>query len=167
MNQELASRLTLHPGDVALGVRGDRFETLLGSCIAIVLTDPMRTVGTMCHIVHSRRLTDDESPSAAYADIALNSMTALLQQHGITARLCEAYVYGGGNMFPQLDIVSDVGEANANWALNTLEDMCVKIIDVDVGGTAYRCLNWTVGFAPPQVVAVPVKDLHAYQSVCG
>ena len=43
----------LAPGDVAIGTRGDRFETLLGSCVAIVLTDPRRTVGAMCHIVHA------------------------------------------------------------------------------------------------------------------
>ena len=43
----------LHPGGVACGERGERFETLLGSCVAIVLTDPRRTVGAMCHIVHA------------------------------------------------------------------------------------------------------------------
>jgi chemotaxis protein CheD len=31
---------TLHPGDVVLGLRGDRLQTLLGSCVAVVLTDP-------------------------------------------------------------------------------------------------------------------------------
>jgi chemotaxis protein CheD len=35
---------TLLPGDVAVGARGMRLETLLGSCVAIVLTDPRRTV---------------------------------------------------------------------------------------------------------------------------
>ena len=44
---------TLHPGDVAVGVRGDRLETLLAAGVAIVLTDPRRTVGAMCHVVHS------------------------------------------------------------------------------------------------------------------
>ena len=37
----------LNPGDVAVGQRGDRLETLLGSCVAIVLTDPRRTIGAM------------------------------------------------------------------------------------------------------------------------
>ena len=36
---------TLHPGDVVCAERGDRMETLLGSCVAVVLTDPRRTVG--------------------------------------------------------------------------------------------------------------------------
>ncbi|MCU0686006.1 MAG: hypothetical protein MUF34_27800, partial [Polyangiaceae bacterium] len=43
---------TLMPGDVACADRGERMETLLGSCIAIVLTDRRNTVGAMCHIVH-------------------------------------------------------------------------------------------------------------------
>ena len=29
----------LQPGDFAIGTRGDRMDTLLGSCVAVVLTD--------------------------------------------------------------------------------------------------------------------------------
>jgi len=104
---------TLHPGDVALGLEGDRLETLLGSCVAIVITDPRRTVGVMCHIVHSRPAPSTALATAAYADVALATMVDLLQQRGITARLCEAYVYGGGNMFPQLEQGSSVADDNA------------------------------------------------------
>lgn len=46
-------RLTLHPGDVACVDRGERLDTLLGSCVAILLTDPQRSVGAMCHVVHA------------------------------------------------------------------------------------------------------------------
>ena len=40
-----------------LGYAGDRMKTLLGSCVAVILTDQRRTVGTMCHIVHVGRPT--------------------------------------------------------------------------------------------------------------
>jgi hypothetical protein len=44
----------LHPGDVVCAERGDTLETLLGSCIAVLLSDRKRTIAAMCHIVHCR-----------------------------------------------------------------------------------------------------------------
>jgi len=152
----VAARITLHPGDVALGVRGDRLETLLGSCVAIVITDPRRTVGVMCHIVHSWPATSGTRATGAYADVALDTMVDLLHQRGLTARLCEAYVYGGGNMFPSQEQGPDVGGDNAGWALDALTAIGIPVLAFDVGGPAYRRLSWTVGFDAPQIIATEV-----------
>ena len=64
----------LHPGDVACADRGERLETLLGSCVAIVLTDPRRTIGAMCHIVHASRPVAGMPDTTAYADRALATL---------------------------------------------------------------------------------------------
>lgn len=148
--------ITLHPGDVVLGERGDCLVTLLGSCVAIVLTDPRRTVGVMCHIVHARPALSAQDRSGAYADVALHTMGKLLQSRGLAASMCEAYVYGGGNMFPQIVTGASVGGGNAQWALDALARLGVKVLSVDVGGAVYRQLRWTVGPAAPQIVAVPL-----------
>lgn len=147
---------TLHPGDVACGDAGDRLETLLGSCVAIVLTDPRRTIGVMCHIVHSNSGRGTALKGSAYADVAFESMFSLLLARGITPAFCEAYVYGGGNMFPQLVTTASVGDSNASWALDALAHAGIRVLHSDVGGAAYRRLSWTVGPAAPQVTAVQV-----------
>jgi chemotaxis protein CheD len=147
---------TLLPGDVALGQRGDRLETLLGSCVSIVLTDPRRTVGTMCHIVHTRRPTGADRATGAFADVALREMAEQLQSRGIRPGLCEAYVFGGGNMFPQLELSLTVGDDNAAWALDALDAMGVRLRGIDLGGNVYRRLSWTVGPEAPSVDVVPV-----------
>jgi chemotaxis protein CheD len=147
---------TLHPGDVAVVDRGDRMETLLGSCVAIVMTDPRRTVGAMCHIVHSRPPVGDAVETGVYAAGALRTMYAGLLARGITPSLCEAWVFGGGNMFPSLFAQRHVGDDNANWALDALARDGVRVIAHDVGGPVYRRLGWTVGTDAPDVVAVPV-----------
>lgn len=147
---------TLHPGDVALGLRGDRYATLLGSCIAVVLTDPRRTVGVMCHIVHTTTQTAAPRDSA-WGDAALDRMYALLRERGIEPRLCEAYVYGGGNMFPGLfGGDTHVGSNNARWTLAALAHDGIRVLHSDVGGSSYRKLSWTVGPDAPQAVAVEV-----------
>ena len=146
----------LHPGDVALAERGERLETLLGSCVAIVLTDPRRTLGAMCHIVYCKPATSGTKVSAAGAGVALGRMYALLRSRGIEPRLCEAYVYGGGNMFPALFDQAHVGEDNAQWALDALAQDGVQVLFHDLGGNTYRRLSWAVGPDMPQVTAVAV-----------
>jgi chemotaxis protein CheD len=147
---------TLHPGDVVLGVRGEHLHTLLGSCVAVVLTDPRRTLGVMCHIVHARPALNAHAGSAAHADVALQTMADLLQARGIVASMCDAYVYGGGNMFPHLVPGPGVGDKNVLQVLSTLSVLGIRVLSVDTGGAVYRQLRWTVGPNAPQTVAVPL-----------
>jgi chemotaxis protein CheD len=147
---------TLHPGDVVCGERGDRLETLLGSCVAIILTDPRRTIGAMCHIVHAGQSASSAPANAAYADVALATMYRLLRQCGIDPTQCEAYLYGGGNMFPDLVSQGHVGERNARWVCDALAEDGVRVLAQDLGGCAYRRLSWTVGMGAPQVTSVPI-----------
>ncbi len=151
-----ATRHTLHPGGLACGVRGDRFETLLGSCVSVVLTDPRRTVGAMCHIVHSTSGGSSTPRDSAWGDVALDLMYEMLRERGIAPQLCEAYVYGGGNMFPGLFSGAHVGANNARWTLQALALDGVRVLHQDLGGNTYRRLSWTVGPDAPQVTAVAV-----------
>ncbi len=148
---------TLHPGDVAWGEQGDRLDTLLGSCVAIILTDPRRTGGVMCHVVHARPASS-ATPATGFhhGDAALGAMGGLLRAHAIEPRLCEAYAYGGGNMFPSVYPQANVGENNARWALHALANAGIPVLHHDLGGNHYRRLSWTVGPELPRVVAVPV-----------
>lgn len=154
--QPFATPRFLHPGDVVAGTRGDRFETLLGSCVAIILTDPRRTVGAMCHIVHAGEGPDVDEGDTTHAGPALASMFRRLRSLGIEPRLCEAYVHGGGNMFPSLMTGPQVGDRNADWALDALADHGVRIVAQDLGGHGYRRLGWTVGPDAPQVTTIGV-----------
>lgn len=150
---------TLHPGDVVCAERGERLETLLGSCVAIVLTDRRHTVGAMCHIVHTRQPTDGVPATGAYAEVAFDTMFELLRTRGIDPRQCLAYVYGGGNMFPGHFAPTGcghVGERNAAWVLDELERDGISVLIQDLGGCAYRRLSWTVGPDTPRVISVPV-----------
>lgn len=154
MTQEL---IKLGPGDLALGTRGDRLETLLGSCVSIILTDPRRTVGVMCHFVHSRPVPSDAPLRTAYADGAWREMQRLLLLQGITPRLCEAYVYGGGDMFPGEGMARRVGEDNIRWALGALDAAGVRILASDLDGSVYRKVSWEVGPQAPRLTAETVQ----------
>jgi len=148
----MAAVQVLHPGDVVLAQRGDRLETLLGSCIAIILTDPRRTLAAMCHIVHSGRApADTRGETTSHAEPALAAMFALLRSNGINPLLCEAYLFGGGNMFPRLYAQAHVGSNNTSWALAALADLGIGLVGQDTGGNAYRRITWAVGPDAPQL----------------
>lgn len=148
------SHHVLHPGDLVCGGRGETFETLLGSCVAVVLTDPHRTAGAMCHIVHAAAAPAGRRRDTAYAEPALATMFTLMRGRGLQPRLCEAYVYGGGNMFPNLVPQQPIGERNVARVQHMLREAGVRVLRDDVGGAAYRRLSWTVGPHAPTVTAV-------------
>ena len=144
------------PGDVVCAERGERLETLLGSCVAIVLTDTHRTIGAMCHIVHAGTSSRSHGKPASDADTAFETMYSLIRARGFNPLLCEAYVYGGGNMFPQLVGGPHVGERNAGHVLDRLRADGIRVLHQDLGGRTYRRLGWTIGHDAPDVCAVAV-----------
>jgi chemotaxis protein CheD len=151
-------RLTLHPGDVACVDRGERLETLLGACVAILLTDPHRTVGAMCHVMHAGAPQGLPTRETAYGDAALAEMTRLLRSRGVDPQHCLAWVYGGGQMsaarFGETSADGRVGAANFEWALGALHRTGIRVLGVALGGHAYRKLRWTVGLEAPEVETV-------------
>lgn len=149
--KSLPPTTVLHPGDVACVGAGERLETLLGSCVAVVLTDPRRTVGAMCHVVHAQPAEAGNAKPGCSADAALDIMARLLRARGIEPRLCEAFVYGGGNMFPGVFTRRHVGDDNVRCVLQRLADDGIRVRVADHGGTRYRRLAWTVGPGLPEV----------------
>lgn len=147
----------LMPGHVVLGLAGDQFKTLLGSCVSVILTDPRRTVGTMCHIVHVGKPNAANVHNSAYGEVAMQDMFDRLISVAIPPARCHAYVYGGGNMFPQMFSTTHVGINNANWVLDYLHDCGIAVIDESLGGNGYRKVAWTVGREMPVVETVPTS----------
>lgn len=149
----------LMPGDVIVGQAGDQFRTLLGSCVSVILTDPWRTVGTMCHIVHVGTPNAENRHNTAYGVVAMHDMFSKLRARGINPRMCEAYVFGGGNMFPHLFREKHVGANNVEWVLDYLHAHDVRVLDQCLGGNGYRKVSWTVGTQEPEVETVlPEQD---------
>ncbi len=144
----------LMPGQVALGRAGDHLKTLLGSCVSVILTDPRRTIGVMCHIVHVGHPNAANKNNTAYGSVAMAEMVRRLYEIGFAPRSCEAYVFGGGNMFPKLVTRHHVGSNNGDWVMGYLEHHKIRVLKEDLGGHGYRKLSWVVGFGEPVVETV-------------
>lgn len=146
----------LHPGDVAMAERGERLDTLLGSCVAVLLSDPQRTMGVMCHIVHAVNRRGAHPGDTRYGPAALERMLELMTAKGYTASKCQAWLCGGGNMFPQQITDKPIGEANVLWVREQLHRLGVRVVSESVGGAHYRKVIWTVGNPAPDIDVMPV-----------
>lgn len=149
-----SAAVELMPGDVALGLVGDQLRTLLGSCVSVILTDPRRTVAAMCHIVHAGRPNASNACNTAYGEVAMDEMFSRLQAVGIHPKCCQAYVFGGGNMFPQMFNATHVGTHNVDWVWEFLQRHGIAVVDHCLGGNGYRKVSWTVGLGEPLVETV-------------
>ena len=158
LKKNAAGIYDLMPGDVVLGLAGEQMKTLLGSCVAVILTDPRRTVATMCHIVHVGQPNAANAGNTAYGICALDDMFRRLHSVGVTPRFCQAYVFGGGNMFPKLFNSNNVGSNNVTWVMHQLQHHQISVVDQCHGGNGYRKVSWTVGPEEP-VVEVVLSDV--------
>lgn len=143
----------LHPGDVALAERGEVLETLLGSCVALLLTDPRQTVGVMCHIVNAALLPPMERSSqgnldARFGEPAFASMALLLSERGLDIHQCQGWLIGGG--------APHVGESNVQWAEERIARAGILLLGSDTGGLAARRVHWQVGDVP-EVTLLPIE----------
>ena len=113
---------------------GGSITTILGSCVATCLHDPVARVGGMNHFL----LPEGTGSGAPAASFGINAMelliNALIKQGADRARL-QAKVFGGARMIAGL---SDVGQRNADFVLNFLRSEGIRCTAESLGGTQAR-----------------------------
>ncbi|WP_267397448.1 MULTISPECIES: chemotaxis protein CheD [unclassified Sphingomonas] len=122
--------------------------TLLGSCIAACLYDPVEKVGGINHFLLAEPGSRDTDPESlrrygVYAmEVLINAMLAM----GATRSSLKARIYGGAAL---RDGFRDIGAANAQFARRFLRDERIALVGEDVGGCGARRVEFrpTVGLA--------------------
>lgn len=122
-------------GEFAIGTQDvDVISTILGSCVAACLWDPVAGVGGMNHIL----LPDVSNDLCGISGVGVNAMELLIneiiKQGGQKSRL-QAKVFGGGQMLP---LFSEVGKRNIQFVLGFLEDEEIKCYANSLGGQQAR-----------------------------
>lgn len=113
-------------------------STLLGSCIAVCLHDPIAHIGGMNHF-----LLGEPGPhqNVAVADMnryGLHAMELLINammQRGASRHRLSAQVFGGGNIQAAF---GPIGTRNAEFALRFLKTESIPVSHTNVGGTQAR-----------------------------
>lgn len=112
-------------------------RTVLGSCVAVCLRDPVRGVGGMNHFM----LADDHGGCGSIARYGVHAMELLINdcmKLGADRRNLEAKVFGGGHVMKGTLNHTTVPESNVKFAREFLTMESISIVSIDVGGIEAR-----------------------------
>ena len=124
--------------------------TMLGSCIAACLRDPIAGVGGMNHFLLPESEENDRSASLRYGANAMELLVNGLLSIGAKRERLEAKLFGGGRMS---DGLTDIGEKNAEFAELYLKRERIPLLGGSVRGREARRIQfWPVSGRVRQLV---------------
>lgn len=114
--------------------------TLLGSCVACCLRDPVLGIGGMNHFLLPEGQAGSDSLS--YGVNAMELLINELLRMGARRDRLEAKLFGGGRL---INGISDIGQKNGEFAKRFLENEGIKYVGGSLGGDSARRIEfWPV-----------------------
>jgi len=127
----------LQPGELCTAAEPTEVVTLLGSCVAVCLFDPVAEVGGVNHFLLPRGPSSDASPR-----YGTNAMALILEQLlalGARPTALRAKVFGGASSL-RPTFGRSLAAENVALALRVLEEARIPVLESDVGGQRGRKL---------------------------
>lgn len=126
--------ITVGVGDLKITQAPNILKTLLGSCIGIVLHDPVNRVGGLLHVMLPRQIGSD-TKITKYADPGLSYfISQMLTFAGASKGTMYAKIFGGAKMFETNGLLN-IGESNEIEVRRILKKEGIKIVTSKTGGT--------------------------------
>ncbi|ABO50895.1 CheD [Desulforamulus reducens MI-1] len=149
--------------DYKVAASPNRLITLgLGSCVGVVLYDPVKKVGGLLHIMlpDSTQFNNVTKP-AKFADTGIPLMIDEIKRlGGIPSRLT-AKLAGGAQMFSGLDekFVLNIGQRNSKMVKEILSRMGIRILAEELGGNRGRTMIFDIasGQVTIRTIGSPLK----------
>jgi len=140
------------------GAANDVLITVLGSCVAVCLHDPLCRIGGMNHF-----LLPGSDPATGrnikYGAHSLEQLVNAMLQAGAHHCRLEAHVFGGASMVKGL---GKIGECNANFALDFIRQEGFVLRSEDTGGHSGRrlCFRPVAGEIQVEMLDPTSKDIQ-------
>lgn len=131
----------LFPGKLAAFRDETVISTLLGSCVAVAIFDPVAKVGGLNHYLLSR-VSPGDVATARYGEFAIPELISEVEKLGGQRRRMEAKIYGGARVINGSEIGSAIGDKNIEFAKLTLAAEKIQIVAHDVGGEQARTIKF-------------------------
>jgi chemotaxis protein CheD len=124
----------------------------LGSCVALILFDPARAVGSMAHVMLPDSNGRSDRPGK-YADTAVRLLVDGMIANGSRQRGLVAKLVGGASMFAHFSGNLNIGERNSSTLKSLLKTEGIPVVAELIGGNVGR----SVIFVPAERGRVTVK----------
>jgi chemotaxis protein CheD len=118
----------------------------LGSCVGVVMTDPVSHFSGLLHAVLPKALngtTSGESSPFKFVESGIENLLAVLIRSGANQARLAVRIIGGANMLMASDMTRsfDIGTRNVDVARTTLSRLKLPIVAAEVGGHTGRTLR--------------------------
>ncbi|MGH6674128.1 MAG: chemoreceptor glutamine deamidase CheD [Xanthobacteraceae bacterium] len=131
------------PGEFYVTEKSDEIlVTVLGSCVAACIRDPVAGVGGMNHFMlphHSSGMWGDDLRSTRFGNFAMEKLVNELIKAGCSRARMEIKVFGGGNV---TESSNAIGSENADFVLRYLTAEGLRCAAQDLGGTQPRRIHY-------------------------
>jgi chemotaxis protein CheD len=105
----------------------------LGSCVAVLLYDPVPRVGALMHLLlPSQQMARDRSNPGRFPETAMPRVLAELEAAGAHRDRLTAWLVGGASMFGPTAAAMGMGERNVAAARRVLAGAHIPVIGEDV-----------------------------------
>lgn len=119
----------------------EMLETVLGSCVAACIRDPLAGIAGINHFMLPSTpapRSDDLMTMLRYGNHSMDLLIEGLLRRGARRERLEIKIFGGANVMPG----PVVGEANADWVLQYLQERNLPIAAQHLGGNLPRSLHY-------------------------
>lgn len=116
------------PGEFFVASGRIALATVLGSCVSVIIWDPVTRIGGMNHFM----LAAGQQDSARFGLYAMDTLIEHVTMAGALRHTLEAKVFGGGKVLRGFTH-SDIGENNASFALDYLDEVGIPITAQNTG----------------------------------
>lgn len=131
----------LYPAALFANTEPYLVDTILGSCVAVCLYDPIKKIGGVNHyMLPFWNGTGLASPK--YGNIAIQKLIDKMLGFGSKQEHLQAKIFGGGEIIESKTNMFKIGERNIEIAMNTLKDNNIKITGQSVAGKQGRKIRF-------------------------
>lgn len=133
--------------DYAVATEGVIATIGLGSCVAIVLHDPVAHVGGLAHVLlPDQSMSRDRSNPAKFPSTVVPILLEEMRRHGASRKRIRAKIVGGASMFGNLMTSGsmNIGERNVAAVREVLGQAKIPIVAADTGSDHGRSVYLSV-----------------------
>jgi chemotaxis protein CheD len=135
----------LHPGQIFVSSEPYVVSTILGSCVAVCLWDPLLKAGGANHFLLPYQDSTAQT-STRFGNTAVKVLVGQLLAMGSAKKNLRAKLFGGACVIAAFREKADhLGMKNIQVARQLLEDENIPLINADVGGWHGRKLIFRIG----------------------
>jgi len=134
----------------------------LGSCVSIILYDPVTRIGGMAHVMlpNNRKIKNKITPGK-YADTAVPTMLNEMIRIGARKKKIVAKLVGGAKMFKSVnnDSPIDIGSKIIDAAKSILKKHVITLLTQDIGKDYGRSVKFNTENGSVIVKALKKKSI--------